>query len=145
MSYTDAQNQFSSAQSIVGAGATTVSTNVIDLLSANRNVGRGYPKRIQANMGTAGAGGTSIQAQVIGSANSNMSSPTVLATGPTVLLAAMAAGAEILDVPMPDTTQRYLAVQYVTVGTFTTGTVGFAGVVEATDNFNNQVAAITGY
>jgi len=143
--YTDAQNRFSEAQSLVGAAATTVSTNNIDLLSASRNVGRGYPKRITALVGTAFTGGTSVQAQVIESANSNMSSPTVLISGPVVAEASLTAGAEILDVPIPDVSKRYLAVQYVTLGTHTTGTVGFAGIVETTDEVNNKVAAVTGF
>lgn len=142
--YIDAQNQFSSAQSLVGAAATTVSTNVIDLLSAGRNPGRGYPRRILANVGTPFAGGTSVQAQVIQSASSDMSSPTVLISGPVVAEASLVAGAEILDVPIPDVSKRYLAVQYVTLGTHSAGTVT-AEVVETTDNFNNVIPAVTGY
>ena len=143
--YTDAQLKFSDAQSLVGAAATTVATNALDLLSANRNVGRGYPKRIIALVGTAFAGGTSVQVQVIASASANMSSPTVLISGPVVADASATAGAELLDVPIPDTYLRYLSVQYVTLGTHTTGTVGFAGIVETTDEVNNRVAAVTGF
>jgi hypothetical protein len=52
---------------------------------------------------------------------SNLSSPTVLASGPTVLTAAGTIGADLLDVPLPDSAQRYLGVQYVIAGTMTTG------------------------
>lgn len=142
---TDAQNRFSEAQSLAGAAATTVATNNIDLLSANRNVGRGRPRRILALVGAAFTGGTNIQAQIIQSANSNMSSPDVLASGPVLADAAATAGAELLDMPVPDVTKRYLGVQYVTTGTHTTGTIGFAGIVETTDEVNNKVAANTGF
>jgi hypothetical protein len=140
----DAQNRFSDAQDLfTPAAGTIVSTNVIDLLSANRNIGRGYPKRIQALVGTAFAGGTSVQAQVIQSANSNMSSPDVLASGTAVVTASLTAGAEILDVPVPDVTKRYLAVQYITVGDFTAGTVT-TNLVEITDH-QPYVPSVTGY
>ena len=138
----DAQLRLSDAQSLAGAAATTVSTNNIDLLSANRNVGRGYPKRIQVLVGTAFTGGTSVQVQVIQSANSNMSSPDVLATGTAVADASATAGAELFDMPIPDVTKRYLAVQYVTVGTHTTGTVS-AHIVETTAE-NRYLPAVTG-
>lgn len=142
---TDAQLRFSDAQSLVGAAATTVATNNIDLLSANRNVGRGYPKRILVLAGIAFTGGTSVQVQVIQSANSNMSSPDVLATATAVADASATAGAELADMPIPDVTKRYLGLQYVTLGTHTTGTIGFAGIVETTDEVNNKVAAVTGF
>lgn len=130
---TDAQNRPSKDQSITGAlGATVVSTDSIDLLTANRNVGRGFPMRMHSVLTAALAGG-SVQAQVIESANSNLSSPTVLASGP-VVAAGAAAGTEILDVPIPGTTKRYLGVQYVgSVGAITGGTVT-SHVVAETDN-----------
>jgi hypothetical protein len=111
-----------------------VSTDSIDLLTANRNVGRSFPMRMHAVVTAALAGGTSIQAQVIESANSNLSSPTVLASGAVVPLASAIAGAEILDVPVPGTSKRYLGVQYVLVGTFTGSGAVSAHVVAETDN-----------
>jgi hypothetical protein len=129
----DAQNRPSNAQAVTGTG-TLVSTDSIDLLTANRNVGRSFAMRMVAVLPTALAGGTSIQAQLIESANSNLSSPTVLASGPTVALASAIAGAEILDVPIPGTTKRYLGVQYVLVGTFSGAGTVTAGVVAETDN-----------
>ena len=129
---TDAQNRPSNNQSLVGSG-TIVSTDSIELLTANRNVGRSFPLRMFANIGTALAGATAVQAQLITSANSNLSSPTVIATGLSIPVASATAGAEILDVPIPGTAQRYLGVQYVLTGTATAGTVT-AGVVAETDN-----------
>lgn len=131
---TDAQNRPSNNQSIAAAAGTIVSTDRIDLLSANRNVGRSFPQRMVVSVTTALAGGTSIQAQLVESANADGSSPTVLASGPVVALASATAGAELLDVPIPGTSKRYLGVQYVTLGTFTgAGTVS-AHVVAETDN-----------
>lgn len=129
---TDAQNRPSNNQPITGTG-TVVSTDRIDLLSANRNVGRSFAMRMAVSVTGTLAGGTSIQAQLVESANADGSSPTVLASGPVVALAAATAGAELLDVPIPGTAKRYLGVQYVLVGTFTGGTVS-AHVVAETDN-----------
>ena len=129
---TDAQNRPSNAQSLVGSG-TIVSTDSIDLLTANRNVGRSFPMRMHAVMGAALAGATAVQAQVITSANGNLSTPTVIATGPVVAVAAAVAGAEILDVNIGGTAQRYLGVQYILTGVGSAGTVT-AHVVAETDN-----------
>jgi hypothetical protein len=138
--YTDAQNRPSNNQSIVGTG-TIVSTDCIDLLSANRNIGRNVPMRAVVTLTTALAGG-SVRAELIESANANLSSPTVLSVGPTVAAGA-AAGFELLDVPIPDTAKRYLGFQYVITGTTTTGTV-FGGIVAGTDRRVNEIAMVTG-
>jgi hypothetical protein len=116
---TDAQNRPTTvSQAITGTG-TVVSTDSVDLLTANRNIGRSFANRAHVVVTTALAGGTSIQAQLIESANANLSSPTVLASGPTVALASAIAGAELLDVPIPGTAKRYIGFQFVLTGTFT--------------------------
>ena len=133
MAITDAQNRPSNAQSLAGAAATTVSTDSIDLLTANRNVGRSFPMRAQVLVTTAFTGGTNVIAQLITSASSNLSSPTVIATGATVIDATAAAGYELLDVSIPGTAQRYLGFQYTTTGVHTTGAVT-AHILAETDN-----------
>lgn len=142
--YTDAQNRPSNSQTLVGAAATTVSTNSIDLLSAQRDIGRsGQPMRVIATLTAALVGGTSVQAQLIQSANSDLSSPDVLASGPVVADATGVAGYKILDVPMPDTTKRYLGLQYVTLGTHSAGTVS-AHIVAGTDRRASDITMNTG-
>lgn len=127
----DAQNRPSLAQ-LVTTG-TQVSTDSIDLLAAQDNPGRsGQPMRAVALVATTLTGGTSIQAQLIQSANSNLSSPDVLASGPVVAEASAVAGAILLDVPLPDVTKRYLGFQYVNVGTHGAGAVT-SGIVGGTD------------
>lgn len=129
---TDAQNRPSNAQSLVGTG-TIVSTDSIDLLTATRNVGRSFPMRMHAVLNTALAGATEVKAQIITSANANLSNPTVIHSSAAVPVASAPAGAEILDAPIPGTSQRYLGVQYVLTGTASGGTVT-AHVVAETDN-----------
>lgn len=130
---TDAQNRPSNSQAITGTG-TVVSTDSVNLLTANRNLGRAFPMRAHVNVMTSLAGGTSIQAQLIESANANLSSPTVLASGPVVPLASAVAGAELLDVPFPGTTKQYVGFQYVLVGTFTGAGAVSGHFVAETDN-----------
>ncbi len=139
----DAQNRPSLAQSLAGAAATTASTDSIDLLTANRNPGRSGQLRAVALVTTAFTGGTAVYAQLVSSANANLSSPTVLATGPTVVDADAIAGKELLDVPVPDSAQRYLGFQYVTTGTHSTGAVT-SGIVAATDVPATTIAMQTG-
>jgi hypothetical protein len=129
--YMDAQARPSLAQAVTTG--TQVSTDSIDLLTAIDNPGRsGQPLRAVAVCTTTFTGGTSLQVNLISSASSNLSSPTVVATGAVIVEASLTAGTKLLDVPMPDITQRYLGFQYVTVGTHTAGAVT-AGIVGGTD------------
>jgi hypothetical protein len=142
--YMDAQARPSNGQVVTGAAGTYVSTDSIDLLTAIDNPGRsGTPLRAKAVVTTAFAGGTSIQAQLISSVNSNLSSPSVLASGPVVALANLAAGANLLDVPLPDISDRYLGFQYVTLGTMSAGAVT-AGIVGGTDRNSTVIPMNTG-
>jgi hypothetical protein len=131
----DAQARPSFNQSVAAAAGTIVSTDSIDLLSAADNPGRsGMPLRAVAVLTAALVGaGASIQAQLIESANSNLSSPNVLASGPVIAVAAAGLGAKLLDVPVPDTTQRYIGFQYVISGATTTGGTVTSGIVGGTD------------
>ena len=132
---TDAQNRPTTvSQAITGGPSTIISTDSVDLQTANRNVGRSFPLRAHCVVTTALAGGTSIQAQLIESANANLSSPTVLASGAVVPLASAIAGAEILDVPIPGTTKRYIGMQFVLLGTFTGAGAVQGNFVAETDN-----------
>jgi hypothetical protein len=137
---TDAQTKFSDAQAVTTG--TQVSTNAYDMVVA-RDVGRGHGLRVYATVGTAFTGGTSLQANVIESANSDLSSPTVLYTGPVIAEASLTAGAKLLDVGLPTTSKRYLGLQYVTVGTHGAGTAN-AGIVMTTDS-NTTFPAVTGF
>lgn len=130
---TDAQLRCSNNQSLTGAAATTLSTNTIDLLSANTNMGIGQRRRVRVQVGTAFTGGTSVQANYVQSANADLSSADILATGTAVVDASAVAGKVLMDIIAPNNTKRYVGIQYVTVGTHTTGTIGFAGIVADTD------------
>lgn len=141
--YTDAQLRCSQAQSLAGAAATTTSTNTIDLLSANTNMGLGQRRRGLVTAGAAFTGGTSVQVLYVQSANADLSSSDTLATGAAVADAAATAGATLFDQILPDNTKRYVGFKYVTLGIHTTGTIGFAGVVSDTDK-NPYLPAVTG-
>lgn len=133
MAITDAQLRFSNAQSLAGAAATTLGTNVIPLLSDKNNLGIGANRRVLSKVVEAFAGGTSVRAELIESAASDLSSPTVIYAGPTIADAAAVVGAHLLDVVIPTTSKKYLGVRFVTLGTHTTGKV-FAGIVLDADH-----------
>lgn len=121
---TDRQNQVSSAQALTTG--TIVSTDTIDLTVA-RDIGAGRELEWHISVDVAFATLTSVQPQVIISANANLSSPTVLMSGPVIPVAELILGARFV-IPMPETprvsggggaVQRYLGLQYVIVGTGT--------------------------
>ena len=127
----DAQNRPSFNQAITTG--TQVSTDAIDMLSPLDNPGRGgQPLRAVAMVTTPLTGGTSVQAQLIQSDAAALTSPDVLASGLVIAEAALLAGKVILDVPLPDTSKRFLGFQFVSVGTHGAGAVT-AGIVANTD------------
>lgn len=137
---TDAQTRFSSGQALTTG--TVVSTNSYDTGSA-RDVGRGKELRIIVTTDTAFIGGTSVQANIVESAASDLTGATVVASGPVVAEAALTAGALLLDIALPRTSKRYLGIQYNNAGTHTTGSVS-AHIVFDTDS-RTYFASNTGY
>lgn len=136
----DAQLRPSNAQAVAGTG-TLVSTNSIDLLSANRNLGRGQPMRLVVTVDTTFTGGTTFTPQMISSPNADLSSPTVLSAGPAAVNPA--AGTKLWDASLPDNVGRYLGFQYVRTGTYTAGNVS-AHLVSDTD-YTPYLPSVTGY
>jgi hypothetical protein len=139
----DALLQLSNAQSIAAA-STVVSTDKVDVtagttFSQNRDMGAGNPLYAIFTM-DANAGAT-VQFQVVGSPNSDLSSPTVLATTPVIAAAQLLAGRHPITLGIPPTVLaadvkgfRYLGIQYITgAGTASTISAWFSDH-EITDN-----------
>lgn len=127
----DRQLTFSNNQAVTTG--TQVSTDIYDTGAANININTNRELQIVAQVTTAFASGTSTTVNLIQSATENMASPTVIATSGVVALAGLTRGAVLLRTAVPRTSQRYLAIQYVTVGTHTAGNM-FAGIVLDTDD-----------
>lgn len=130
---TDAQLRLSNRQDLATPAAGTIkSTNVVDLLAAKRNIGRGQPLRFVVTVDEAFASGTSINTQYVQDDNETLTTPTVLAqTGVVALANIPGKGNVLMDIPLPDNTERYIGAQYVTVGDFTTGKVSAHIVAES--------------
>ena len=110
---------------------TAFSTNTIDLGVA-RDVGEGTALYMNFAVTTALANGTSVQFEVVSSANANLSSPTVIGSSNAVLKAALRLGKNVVVRINPDIAgkgQRYLGARYTIAGTFNAGKVT-ADVVE---------------
>ena len=135
----DAQNIFSTSQALT---ATAASTDTIDL-GANGDLGRAN-MRFRASVATAFASGTSVQVILQTDDNSAFSSAVALYTGPAIAVASLTAGAVIADIPLPSTTERYLRVNYVVVGTPSAGAVD-AFLVLDTPNQVTYPDAVTVY
>ena len=110
---------------------TAFSTNTIDLGVA-RDVGEGTALYMNFAVTTALANGTSVQFEVVSSANANLGTPTVIGSSNAILTAALTVGKNVVVRINPDIAgkgQRYLGARYTIAGTFNAGKVT-ADVVE---------------
>lgn len=140
MSLTDAQATFSSAQAVT---ATAVSTNTYDLLQV-RDLGPGSDIYIQVAVDVAAtaAGAATVTFQVISSASSALTSPTILVQTDAIGKAELTVGRRPIYLEIPSTVlaaqpigQRYLGVQYtVATGPLTAGSFTAVAVAKAADS-----------
>lgn len=122
----DAQNLFSNAQSLVGAAGTTNSTNVIDtLVTPLHGIGGSGKLEIEALVMTTFAGGTSVQFQLVSADDSGLATNlTVHQASNVVPEASLTAGSSHFKARVFEgQVRRYVAMQYITVGTHTAGSV----------------------
>lgn len=128
----DRQLLFSNGQAITAA-ATSASTDIYDTGAAGININTNRELQIYAAVTEAFAGGTNVTVNLIQSATENMASPTVLVSSGTIATAALTRGAVLLRLAVPRTSQRYIALQYVSTGTHTAGRIT-GGIVCDTDD-----------
>jgi hypothetical protein len=124
--YADALLSLSSAQTVTGTNTSVLSTNTVDQLVAT-DIGEGNDLRGRFEVGTAFAGLTSLEMQIIAADDAALSSNvTVIGTTGAIALAALAAGARFtcdINPRIGSKGQRYLGARYVIVGTGTAGTI----------------------
>jgi hypothetical protein len=131
--YLDRQLMFSDKQTLAVAAGTVASTDVIDNGVA-RNVGRAGRLRLSVTVDEALTGGTSVEVRLVESDAANLASPKLLVSSGAIAQAnTPKAGRALFDVVLPDTSKRFLGVQYVLVGTHTAGKVT-AALVTGTDH-----------
>jgi len=130
--YQDINLQLSAAQAVT---VTALSTNVVDLGAAVRDMGKGERIQIDIRVGTAvtaaGAATVTFQVQVADTPNMVTNVQTVVQSDaiPKALLVAGATIPITIDRADPYVGRRYLAINYVvgtgplTAGTFTAGIV----------------------
>jgi hypothetical protein len=128
----DRQLLFSNGQAVTAA-ATSLATDIYDTGAAGININTHRELQMYVGVTEAFAGGTNVTVNLIQSATENMASPTVLATSGVVATAALTRGAVLLRTSVPRTSQRYLALQIVSTGTYTAGRIT-GGVVLDTDD-----------
>ena len=145
---------------------TQVASNIIDLGVINglptsaagggaRDMGVGDDPMLKmlATIGAAFAGGTSLQLVLSGAPDNGSGAPgtyTTMWTSAAIALASLTAGAQLanIDVPRPVAGQpvpRFLRLQFVSVGTFTGGTVSSTIVVDRFDQIQGATGALSGY
>ena len=129
----DMQNLCSDSQDLSQAAGSYLSTNAIDLTGGTFTSPGGYgtiPRDaakgenlnfyVQVDETFTSGGAATLTVELIMSANSDLSSYTVLHTTPALAMATLVAGYQIrIAVPYVGLTSRYLGVRY-TIGTATT-------------------------
>lgn len=139
---TDRELTFSNLQAVTTG--TQVSTNAYDTGLANHpNINTGRELQVFVAVGTAFTGGTSLRVDIIESASSDLSSPTILLSTAVIVEASLTAAAVLLRTSLPRTSKRYIGLQFVTVGTHSTGTI-WGGIVRDIDDTAFPVF-VTGY
>lgn len=112
-------------QATTGTGVTVVSTNTVDLGAGVRDMGEGQELFGRIEIVTPTTDGTSIEYQVIAAdAAALTGNVKVLGTTGAIPIAQLIAGARFVCAINPRLAskgQRYLGLQYVTVGAVTTG------------------------
>ena len=140
---TDRELTFSNDQAVTTG--TQVSTDVVDTGVAGININTNRELQIFVSVTTAFAGGTNLTVNLVESASSDLSTPTVLATSGAIAEANLTAGAVLLRTAVPRTSKRYLGLQFVSTGTHSAGTI-FGGIVMDTDTPTADLPAYeTGY
>jgi hypothetical protein len=142
MAIFDALFEFSDAQDITGDAQ---STNVIDMVNADLEMGTGQPLYLNVRVGPDDfAGGTSLVVNLYAhtAATSIESGTLIFATG-TILQAALTAGAWITRVALPVDfdTARYVGLYYNDTGAFSTGAINAWLDHGPQSSYDTQVAA----
>lgn len=143
---------------------TQAASNIIDLglsnaipSSANgggaRDIAVGRSLFLSALITTAFGGGTSLQLQLQGAPDNGSGAPgsyTTMWTGPAVIEADLDAGRQIanIEIPRPVPEQplpRYLKLNYISVGTHTSGAIEAGIVLDRDDQIVGVNGAYSGY
>lgn len=125
----DKQNLLSDAQQVVGAAGNFLSTNTIDLRATGTtsqgaaviaDFGRGQDVQVLAQVVSAFAGGTSVEAQLVMADDAALTSNlTVLQSTGAIATASLVPGYQFRLAAVPHgITKRYLGLRYVTLGVF---------------------------
>jgi hypothetical protein len=128
--FLDQQLVLSDSQSVIGTAATAYpSTNAIDQRAAGSDLGSGEPLYLAVNVNTTVVGGSGgIKLDLIQSANSDLSSPDVLASVTTP--ATPIAGTVLWQIAIPQTTKRYVGIQFTPLTSNTTAGAITAAMVK---------------
>lgn len=128
----DAQTALLDKVAITSTGTTY--SNSYDTGVTPGNLGRGRPIRAKITVDTTftSGGSATLQVNYVQSANSDLSSPDILATGLAAAVATLIAGTYVVDYVIPDNTKRYVGFQIVVaVAAMTAGAATAALILES--------------
>jgi hypothetical protein len=138
MSVMDIIAEFSDNQSLASLDdSSTVSTDVINLGDADLLYGAGQPIYLCVKIGTACAGGTSVQFQLYAHTSTSVNSGTAVHDSGAVSVSTLVAGYEVMRVPLDvnvDDAGQYIGMYYTAVGTMSAGTVDAYLALSATSS-----------
>jgi hypothetical protein len=135
-------------QSLAGTAQTFTSTNVVDLAGVGtsntaRDLGMGQGLEIMVEVTAAFTGGTSMQVALVVADDAAISTNvTTVVLEAALPIASLPIGAMIplhVDRASPLPARRYMAIQYITLGTMTAGSVVANMVTGVQDKGNNTL------
>lgn len=137
-------DQFLRVSTAQAVTTTAVSTDSVDLSQA-RDIGEGTDLYMVFSVGTAFAGGTSINFEAVVADNSALSTNvTTIAMSGAVVTASLGASAQVivrLNPQIRSLGRRYLGARYTVVGTYTGGTV----TADITTDIQDQKSYASGF
>lgn len=129
MSIMDILNEFSDGQDLSAlSDSSVISTDVINLGTADLDIGAGTPVYVNVKIGTAVAGATSIQFRLYAHTTAAVASGTAVWDSGAIAIADLGAGTEVQGTPFSlpvnvDDLGQFIGMRYTAVGNCSAGTV----------------------
>lgn len=144
MALYDAMFEFCDDDSVFSNGTTVQSENILDMQTADLEMGAGQPVWLNIRVGTtAFTGGTSVQFALVSDSDTTITNGTTIIETGAITVATLIAGYWVLRVSLPVRfdTDRYIGLVVTCVGNVTAGSINAWLDNGSQSSYNTQVSA----